>query len=251
MSFTMSLHQAAEESGLDEPAMARRSWRHHAVGSSGGRSRTRGRYSTSWMRPSKADAADRAHETRAALLQLPDRFDRVNAHERGVGPRERLLERGGEHHLRRSRESVDGRLLVGGELVRSRWGLSGSEARHQAVRVRSHHVRDLGLFIQPGEVLRPLETPEAGPALRRRVAVEGGDEVDEEFWHGRVLVLLSGSRSCLGYHGGTRLDGRRVENSSPARDRVGDGDVADAYRTTRHKARVEARRSRYLAPAER
>jgi 2-polyprenyl-3-methyl-5-hydroxy-6-metoxy-1,4-benzoquinol methylase len=29
------------------------SWRHHAVGSSGGCSRTRGRYSTSWMRPSK------------------------------------------------------------------------------------------------------------------------------------------------------------------------------------------------------
>lgn len=45
------------------------------------------------------------------------------------------------------------------------------------------------------------------------------------------LSLMSGSRSCLRYHGGTRLDGRRVENSSPARDRVGDVDVADAYRT--------------------
>src|SRR4029453_13445022 len=98
-------------------------------------------------------------------------------------------EGGGEPPLWRSRESVDGRLLVGGELVRSRWGLSGSEARHQPVGVRSHHVRALGLLSQPGEVLRPLETPEARPALRRRVAVDGGDEVDEEFWHGRVLVL--------------------------------------------------------------
>ena len=34
-------------------SLAAGSWRHHAVGSSGGRSRTRGRYSTSWMRPSK------------------------------------------------------------------------------------------------------------------------------------------------------------------------------------------------------
>ena len=145
--------------------------------------------SGSQQRPAQADAADRADEARAVLLHRPDRLDRVIAHERGVGPRERLLERGGEHHLRRSRESVDGRLLVGGELVRSRWRLSGGEARHQPVRVRSHHVRDLGLLAEPGEVLRPLETPEAGPALPRRVAVEGGDEVDEEFWHGRVLVL--------------------------------------------------------------
>ena len=42
---------------------------------------------------------------------------------------------------------------------------------------------------------------------------------------------MSGSRPCLRYHGGRRLDARRVENSSPARDRVGDADVADAYRT--------------------
>jgi hypothetical protein len=37
------------------------------------------------------------------------------------------------------------------------------------------------LLFQPGEVLGALEAPEAGPALARRVAVEGGDEVDEEF----------------------------------------------------------------------
>jgi hypothetical protein len=45
------------------------------------------------------------------------------------------------------------------------------------------------------------------------------------------LSLVSGSRPCLRYRGGTRLDGRRIENSSPARPRVGDVDVADAYRT--------------------
>jgi hypothetical protein len=59
---------------------------------------------------------------------------------------------------------------------------------------------------------------------------------------------MSGSRSCLRYHGGTRLDGRRVENSSPARDRVGNVDVAEAYRTaptrrsSRHAARATRRR---------
>src|SRR5918995_1949403 len=145
--------------------------------------------SGSQQRPAQADASDRAHEARVSLLHRPDCFDRVIAHERGVGPRERLLERGGEHHLRRSRESVDGPLPVRGELVRSRWGLAGGEARHQSGGVRSHEVGDLGLLAEPGEVLGSFQPPPSWPALRRRVAVEGGDEVDEEFWHGRVLVL--------------------------------------------------------------
>src|ERR687898_3285874 len=52
------------------------------------------------QRLAQADAADRAHEARVSLLHRPDCFDRVIAHERGVGPRERLLKRGGAHHLR-------------------------------------------------------------------------------------------------------------------------------------------------------
>ena len=125
------------------------------------------------------------------LLHRLDHLDRVIAHERRVGPRERLGERGGEHHLGRLRELVDRRLLVGGELVLSRWDLSDSESRHQPVRVRSHQVRDLRLLAQPGKVLRPLEAPEAGPPLPRRVAVERGDEVDQELSHRRVLPRAS------------------------------------------------------------
>ena len=47
---------------------------------------------------------------------------------------------------------------------------------------------------------------------------------------------MSGSGSCRRYHGGTRLDGRRVENSSPARGGVGDVSTRDARRTVQ-KAR--------------
>jgi hypothetical protein len=46
-----------------------------------------------------------------------------------------------------------------------------------------------------------------------------------------------------------RLDGRRVENSSPARALV-DVDVADAYRTA-HRRRVSIHADRDLTPAER
>src|SRR5665811_2470694 len=59
------------------------------------------------------------------------------------------------------------------------------------------------------------------------------------------------SRSYLGDHGGRRLDARRVENSSPAHDRV-DVDGADAHRTApRKRVRGDSRRSRHLTPAER
>src|SRR3712207_8561782 len=65
--------------------------------------------------------------------------------------------------------------------------LAGGEARHQAVGVRSHQVGGLGLLAEPCEVLRALEAPEPGPSLSRCVAVEGGDEIDEELRHGGVL----------------------------------------------------------------
>jgi hypothetical protein len=61
---------------------------------------------------------------------------------------------------------------------------------------------------------------------------------------------MSGSRPCLRYHGGTRLDGGRVENSSPARPRVGDVDVADAHRTAALVAR-DAQPDRVRAPLRR
>ena len=98
---------------------------------------------------------------RTASTSVPPRTSAELAHV------ERLVERGGEHHLRRLREFVDACLLFGAELVLSRGDLSGGEARHQPVGVRSHQVRDLGLLAQPGKVLGPLEAPEAGPALRR------------------------------------------------------------------------------------
>src|SRR6188474_2581851 len=60
---------------------------------------------------------------------------------------------------------------------------SSGEAEHQPVRVRAHQVRHRGLLAEPGEVLGPFETPPAGPALPRRVAVQGGDEVDHELSH--------------------------------------------------------------------
>ena len=36
---------------------------------------------------------------------------------------------------------------------------------------------------EPGEIFRPLEAPPSRPALRGRVAVQGGDEVDQELSH--------------------------------------------------------------------
>ena len=83
----------------------------------------------------------------------------------------------------RSCELVDRARFVSRELVRSFWHLPGGEARHEPVGVRSHQVGDLRLLAQPGEVLGPFEPPETRPALPGRVAVERGDEVDEEFSH--------------------------------------------------------------------
>src|SRR3954463_6934215 len=91
--------------------------------------------------PAQAEAADRAEEPGAILLHGADRFDGVIADECGVGPRQWLLERGGEHHLGRVRELVDGRLFLGPELVLAIRDLARGEARHQAVGLRSHQVR--------------------------------------------------------------------------------------------------------------
>jgi len=54
---------------------------------------------------------------------------------RAIGIDEELR---GQGHGRRLLELVDRRLLVGGELVLSCWGLPRGEARHQSVGVRSH-----------------------------------------------------------------------------------------------------------------
>src|SRR5690606_31471521 len=82
---------------------------------------------------------------------------------------------------------VDGRLLLRPELVLATRDVACGEARHQAVGVCSHQVRDLGLLAEPCEILRALQAPEPGPSLARCVAVEGGDEVDEKLRHGGVL----------------------------------------------------------------
>ena len=63
--------------------------------------------SSSKQRLAQADAADRADEARDTLLHRLDRLDSVVAHEREVGSREWLGERGGEHHLGRSLEFVE------------------------------------------------------------------------------------------------------------------------------------------------
>lgn len=135
------------------------------------------------QRPAQADAAERAEDAGSLLLHRPDRLHGVAAHERRIGPRERLLERGREHHLRRSREFVEAGLLLGLHLGSSRRHLSAEEAGHQPVRVRAHQVRHRWLLAEPGEILRPFETPPAGPTIPRRVAVQGGDEVNHELSH--------------------------------------------------------------------
>src|SRR4029450_10918979 len=62
-------------------------------------------------------SADGPEKPGATRLHGADRLDGVVADERGVGPRQWLLERGGEHHLGRLRELVNGRLFFGPELV--------------------------------------------------------------------------------------------------------------------------------------
>src|ERR687889_716073 len=42
---------------------------------------------------------------------------------------------------------------------------SSSEDGHQPIRVCAHQIGDRGLLLEPREVLRPLQTPPAGPAL--------------------------------------------------------------------------------------
>src|SRR5690606_1905223 len=77
--------------------------------------------------------------------------------------------------------------LLLGELLLARGHLARREPGHQPVRVRPHQVADLGLGAEPGQVLRALQAPEAGPPLAGRVAVEGGDEVDEDLSRGALL----------------------------------------------------------------
>src|SRR5205823_2561249 len=71
---------------------------------------------------------------------------------------------------------------------------------------------DLGLLLEPRQVLRPLQTPPAGPALPRRVTVERGDEVNQQFSHGRLLVLTVLVSGQLSYHGRERVGHVGAEN---------------------------------------
>src|SRR4029450_9669115 len=119
---------------------------------------------------SPARSRDRHRLRLPIVLRSPEPFSfmartvstAASADERGVGPRQWLLERGGEHHLGRLRELVDGRLFFGPELVLAIRDLAGGEARHEAVGVRSHQVGDLGLLAEPIEVLRALAAPRDG-----------------------------------------------------------------------------------------
>src|SRR5690606_29685529 len=71
-------------------------------------------------------------------------------------------------------------------------------------------VGELGLLVEPAEVLGPLQTPEPGPAVSRRVAVEGGDEVDHQLAHVLLRCLVSsGPRATAA---GAR---RRLPSSGP------------------------------------
>ena len=110
------------------------------------------------QRAGQADAAERAEDAGALLLHRPDRLHGVAAHEGRVGPREapRARPRTPPSALA---ELVDAGLLLGRER------LPAGEAEHQPVRVRAHQVRHRWLLAEPGEVLRPFETPPAGPAL--------------------------------------------------------------------------------------
>ena len=148
------------------------------------------------QRAGQADAAERAEDAGALLLHRPDRLHGVAAHEGRVGPREGLLERCREHHLRRSRELVDAGLLLGPGVNSRR--LAAGETVHQPVRVRAHQVRHRWLLAEPGEVFRSLETPEAGPAIPGRVAVQSGDEVDHELSHRAPPRVMDWSSDDVG-----------------------------------------------------
>ena len=78
----------------------------------------------SWLR----EFCDPPISTAELAERLVHRLDGVVADERGVGPRQWLLERGGEHHLGRLRELVEGCLFFGPELVLALRDLAGGEA---------------------------------------------------------------------------------------------------------------------------
>jgi hypothetical protein len=61
----------------------------------------------------------------------------------------------------------------------------GGHPRHEPIGVGAHQDRGgrFGLIFQPCEALRPFEAPKAGSARSRPVAVERGDEVNEQVWH--------------------------------------------------------------------
>ena len=109
----------------------------------------------------------------AVLLHRPHGVDRVTADQLGVGPGQRPLQGGGEHHLRLRGQSRHAGLL--GRLL--------GEPGHQPVGRRSHERRVLLLLLEPPQVLGPFHPPEAGPALRGAVAVEGDDEVHHQALH--------------------------------------------------------------------
>ena len=106
---------------------------------------------------------------------------------RVFGHDQRLGQGRGEHHLGHGVEAGQAVGLVGPVAPAPGGGLR-RHLRHHPVgrRAHQHLVVALGLRLQPGEVLGPLEAPPAGPPLRRGVAVQGGDQVDHELGHAVV-----------------------------------------------------------------
>src|SRR3712207_7814259 len=78
-------------------------------------------------------------------------------------------------------------------LFRSLVGHLGGEPGHQPVRRRTHEdgVLVFGVFLEPGQILGPLHAPQARPAVRGRVPVEGDED--------RKSTRLNSSHANISY----------------------------------------------------
>jgi hypothetical protein len=131
------------------------------------------------QRAAQGETAHGAHGPGAFVLHLPHGLDGILGDQLRVRPRQRLRQGGREDDLRQARQGICTRLTVGGQ------------PGHDPIGVCAHQdgVVRFRVVSQPGEVLGPFQAPPAGPALGGPVSIERGDEVDDQFWHLRLLSV--------------------------------------------------------------
>ena len=117
------------------------------------------------------------------FLQLPNRAYRRPRHELGVRPGQRFVQRGGEDDLGPVCQDIGARLAA----------VASSDMRQVVAPIRI--VESSGCSPNQARYSGP-SSPTSRASLRGAVSVEGGDEVDEQFWHGvpfqvSVTVLRS------------------------------------------------------------